>query len=199
MIDVAEVNGVYFLNVAGLGLSVKVNREVPHDSKRKWGVFAYAATAYRAWRKMRAFRATLVCDGEMFTVRSQQITVCNGRHFGSGLIVDPNASIDDGRLDIISLDPKTMGDVFGSARALFFGRDAKPEAIKRFSVADLEIRTRKPYWIDTDGEILTQTPARFRIHRSALRVLAPRREKEVVSDRDRATRQENARPPEMSL
>ncbi|HEY9621378.1 MAG TPA: diacylglycerol kinase family protein, partial [Crinalium sp.] len=44
-IDLGWVNGHYFLNVAGMGISTDINRTVEADFKRRWGVIAYAVTA----------------------------------------------------------------------------------------------------------------------------------------------------------
>jgi diacylglycerol kinase family enzyme len=41
----------------------------------------------------------------------------------------------------------------------------------------VEIYTRRPYAINTDGEITTQTPARFRVIPQAVTVLVPTSDK----------------------
>ncbi len=46
----------------------------------------------------------------------------------------------------------------------------------------MEIRTRRPMLIDTDGEITTQTPARFHVEPAALEVLAPVSGNQVQGD-----------------
>ena len=38
---------------------------------------------------------------------------------------------------------------------------------------EMEIFTRKPYPIDTDGEVTTSTPAKFRVIPQALSVFVP--------------------------
>ncbi|MHC5828099.1 MAG: diacylglycerol kinase family protein, partial [Nostoc sp.] len=44
-IDLGWVNGKHFFNVASLGLSVKITERLTKEVKRRWGIFAYAATA----------------------------------------------------------------------------------------------------------------------------------------------------------
>ena len=40
---------------------------------------------------------------------------------------------------------------------------------------EFEIRTARPMWIDTDGEVTTRTPAQFGVVPRALRVIGPER------------------------
>ena len=47
-IDLGEVNGKPFFNIASLGLSVKMTRELTHDVKRRWGKLGYALATCRA-------------------------------------------------------------------------------------------------------------------------------------------------------
>ena len=94
-VDLGEVNGHPFFNVASIGLSVAVTEELTRDLKRRWGTIGYAIATIRALWRMRPFSAEIRCDGEVVRVRSLQIAVGNGRHYGGGLTVDREARIDD--------------------------------------------------------------------------------------------------------
>ena len=59
LIDLGWVNGKYFFNVAGLGLSAQINRRVPKAWKRRWGVLAYAAVALQVLWQSRHFEAEI--------------------------------------------------------------------------------------------------------------------------------------------
>lgn len=172
MVDVAEVNGFYFLNVAGLGLSTEVNENVPHDFKKRWGVIAYAVTAYKTWKKSRAHHVTIVCDGVKKKVLTHQLTICNGRHFGNGITISPEATIKDGMLDLVSIRSRSFLQGLGHIFAMWLGGGKEGRGLFRMRGSELEIRTSQPRNIDTDGEILTQTPAHFKVHRGVLKVYA---------------------------
>ncbi|MCU0567364.1 MAG: lipid kinase [Oculatellaceae cyanobacterium Prado106] len=172
-IDLGWVNGQYFLNVAGLGLSTKINREVPKQFKRRWGVIAYAVTALKLILKQRRFRVEIHCNGEVTHTRSFQITVCNGRFYGSGLTVAADAAIDDQRLDLCSLEVQHWWEAIALIPHLYRGEYATGKGIRILQGQDIKILTRKPRPIDTDGEITTQTPATFRVLPDAIRVCVP--------------------------
>jgi diacylglycerol kinase (ATP) len=172
-IDLGWVNGNYFLNVAGLGLSTKINQSVEKQFKRRWGVVAYMVTAFKLMLKQRRFRAEIHCNGEVIRVKTYQITVCNGRFYGSGLTVAADADIDDHRLDLCSLEVDHWWQALGLIPAVFRGEYATEQGMRLVQGREMEIFTRKARAIDTDGEITTQTPASFRVIPGAIGVYVP--------------------------
>lgn len=52
-IDLGQVNDRYYFNVASIGFSAVLARELSAESKRRWGVLGYAITAFRILRRMR--------------------------------------------------------------------------------------------------------------------------------------------------
>jgi YegS/Rv2252/BmrU family lipid kinase len=173
-IDVGWVNEIPFFNVAGMGLSIRVNREVPPESKRRFGMLAYAMTAVRLWRELHPFKAEIRAGSSSLCARAHQISVCNGRHFGSGLVVSEEATISDGLLHLYSVQADGWMDVGRIAASAWTGRHREKSPLLLVKGSELEIRTRKPMEIDVDGEIRTRTPARFRVDRDAVTVVIPK-------------------------
>ena len=170
-IDLGVVNERLFLNVAGMGLSTEINSGVPPDLKRKWGVVGYGIAALKVLRRTRQFTAEIECDGIAHKVRALQITVCNGRHFGAGLTIHPDARIDDERLDLCAFQVDHWWQPFLMAAALRSGRHLDLRGVQLLQGKAMTIRTKRRMWIDTDGEVLTQTPAVFSVLPNALRVI----------------------------
>ena len=107
-IDLGRVNAKHFFNVASLGLSVEVARQLDAEVKRRWGVLGYPLILWRAIRSRRAFRARIRCDGASMQVLAMQISVGNGRHYGGGMTIAADAAIDDGALDLVSVAPQGL-------------------------------------------------------------------------------------------
>ena len=170
-IDLGMVNERMFLNVAGLGLSTEINRGVRSEAKRKWGVVGYALAALKMLWNARQFAAEIECEGAKRKVRALQITVCNGRHFGAGLTIHPEARIDDERLDLCAFEVEHWWQPLVMAAKLRTERHLDLRGVELLQGKSMTIRTRRPMWIDTDGEVITQTPAVFGILPNALRVV----------------------------
>jgi YegS/Rv2252/BmrU family lipid kinase len=171
-IDLGRINGKHFFNVASLGLSTEVARELTRETKRRWGVLGYPLALWRAVRKRRSFRADIRCDQERRRLHSIQIWIGNGRHFGGGMTVATNATIDDGMLDLVSLAPRGFWQLLLSAPRLLTGRH-HDQRLRHWRGTEIAIRTRRPMPVNTDGEVTTQTPAHVHVVPRAISVYVP--------------------------
>ncbi|MDJ0736130.1 MAG: lipid kinase [Nostocaceae cyanobacterium] len=172
-IDLGLVNEKYFFNVASLGISVKITQHLTKQAKRRWGIFAYLLTALQAMWQARPLSAEIRVQDKSIRTKTVQITVGNGRYYGGGMAVVHDAKIDDQRLDIYSLEIEHWWQIIPLLPAIRQGRHINSPSVRAFHGQDIEVYTRKPYPISTDGEITTYTPARFRVIPKALAVFAP--------------------------
>jgi YegS/Rv2252/BmrU family lipid kinase len=172
-IDLGEVNGELFFNVASIGLSVEVARRLSPVVKRRFGRLGYALAAVRALAVARPFHATLVDAGRETRVRTLQVAVGNGRHYGGGSVVAPGAAIDDGRLDLYSLEVARAWKLALMGWDLRRGTHGAWQEVRTADGAAFEVRTRRPRAVSADGEVVTTTPARFVVRPGAIAVFAP--------------------------
>jgi diacylglycerol kinase (ATP) len=172
-IDLGEVNGRLFFNVASIGLSVEVTRELTRETKRRWGRLGYAVATFRALWRMRPFSAEISHGGRVHRVRAIQIAVGNGRHYGGGMTVEADAEIDDGCLNLYSIEFEQLWQLALIYPAFRAGRHGLWREVRTATCEHVEIRTRRPRPVNTDGELTTHTPAQFRVLRHAVAVLAP--------------------------
>jgi YegS/Rv2252/BmrU family lipid kinase len=172
-IDLGWVNGKYFFNVASMGLSVRITRKLTKEVKRRWGVFAYAATALKALWSTRPFEAEIQSEERTERVRTVQIAVGNGRYYGGGMAVAADAAIDDQRLDLYSLEIDHWWQMLVVLPAMRRGSHGNLPWVRSWAGKEFYIYARHPRAINTDGEITTATPAHFRVVPKALRVLVP--------------------------
>ena len=173
-IDVGCVNGKHFFNVASLGLSVHVARELGVEVKRRWGVLGYPLTVWRALGQHQWFRAEIRCNGQRARVRSIQISIGNGRHYGGGMTIAADAQIDDGMLDVVSVAPQGLLELIVNLPAFRWGRhDRAPRMVRHWRCCEIGIRTAQPMPINTDGEVTTQTPATIVVVPQAIEVHVP--------------------------
>jgi len=171
-IDLGRINGKAFFNVASIGLSVHVAREMTGETKQRLGVLGYLIAFWRATRRRRSFRADIRCDKQRQRVHSIQIWIGNGRHFGGGMTVAADATIDDGMLDLVSLAPRGFWQLILTSPLLRWGHHGD-ERIHHWRGTEIEIHTHRPMPVNTDGEVTTQTPARVEILPKAISVHVP--------------------------
>jgi diacylglycerol kinase (ATP) len=172
-IDLGNVNGRYFFNVANIGLGVHVTRNLSHDLKQRWGIFSYAHSLIKAIQTFHPFHAQITCDGRSRRVRTIQIAVGNGRHYGGGMTVAEQACIDDGRFFLYSLEPLSLWEMLKFAPAFRAGRFEEHHPIELEQGRAIEITTRKRMPVTADGELVTFTPATFTLRVKAIDVFVP--------------------------
>lgn len=172
-IDVGLVNGHAFFNVASIGLSSELAQKLDPRTKKRFGRFGYAVAALRILARARRFRARIIEKGNSTSVKTYQIAIGNGRLYGGGNIVEQTAAIDDGTLDLYSLETQNLWTLALMARAFRTGTHGAWKEVRTARCVEFEIATRHPMPINTDGEIVTATPARFRVMPEAVTVFAP--------------------------
>jgi len=172
-IDLGRVSGKHFFNAASVGLAAEIVRHHTHERKRRFWIFAYVLSVRDAYRTTRPFRARLRCDGRELQLRAIQITVGNGRHYGGGMTVSEDAAIDDGWLDVYWLKPGNFWRLLILFPALRFGRLHRSKAVHVTRGRVIELITRRPMPVNTDGELTVTTPAVFRVVPGALEVFVP--------------------------
>jgi len=175
-IDLGMVNGKPFFNVAHVGLAVRVMDEMSAGSKRHLGVLAYPLSVLRALRSIHAFRVQVMCDGRARLLRTIQLSIGNGRHFGGGMTVAAPARIDDGSFFLCSVRPLGWREGLRALTRLSSLRAGEFTACDPVYVEQgrrIEVRTRVPMAVSADGELVAHTPAVFELLAGAIEVFVP--------------------------
>lgn len=171
-IDVGRVNGSYFVNEASIGVTARIARRQTPEIKQRFGFLGVLSTTLQTLRDVRPFNAEIAFDGRTEQCRTVQITVANNARFG-GVIERPDASIDDGWLDLYSVEPRNWVDAFALVRKIVLRDPSSGQGLRTRRSTRFEIRTHHPHHVAADGEPAGVTPATFEIFPKALRVLVP--------------------------
>ena len=171
-IDLGEVNGHLFFNVASIGFSAELAGELTEHAKKRFGTLGYGIVAARLLMRSRVFSAFLDHDGTTEKLRTMQVSVGNGRHYGGGMTVEETATADDGWLDFYSLEVDHWWRLLRLLPSMRKGTHGQWDDVRAFRTTEVTVRTSRPRPVNTDGELTTWTPARFRIRPKAVLVYA---------------------------
>ncbi|HKU67083.1 MAG TPA: YegS/Rv2252/BmrU family lipid kinase [Candidatus Baltobacteraceae bacterium] len=171
-IDLGCVNGTYFVNEASIGVSARIARRQTPQVKQRFGVFGVVSTTLQTLRDVRPFFAEIVHDGTAEQCRTVQITVANNARFG-GVIERADAAIDDGWLDLYSVEPRNWLGAFALVRKIVLRDPSSGEGLRTRRSTRFEIRTHHPHHVSADGEPAGLTPAAFEVLPKALRLFVP--------------------------
>jgi diacylglycerol kinase (ATP) len=176
-VDLGIAGENYYVNVASVGLGVEATRALSPWLKKSTGPLAYPVAAIRAFLNHEPFSARLTFpDGDHKPVeyeRLLQVAVGNGRFYGGGMVVAPEAGIDDRSLDVYAIELGRRRDLVGVARYLKSGDFIQSESVGHYRTSRVRLETEPQLPLNIDGEVVAKTPQEFSVARNALKVLVP--------------------------
>ena len=172
-VDLGQVNDHLFLNVASIGFSAELASQLSAEAKKRWGKLGYAIAAFRILMRSQLFSAELEHDGMVEKIRTLQVSVGNGKFYGGGMAVEQHATVQDQRLDFYSLEVDHWWRLLRLLPSLRRGTQGQWDDVRAFPTREVIIRTRVPRPVNTDGELVTYTPAHFKLLPAAIRVFMP--------------------------
>ncbi|MEA2456650.1 MAG: hypothetical protein QOI45_2912 [Thermoleophilaceae bacterium] len=171
-IDVASVDGTMFVGIASFGFDSEANR-IANEAKLVRGNAVYLYAALRALAAWKPAAFTVTVDGERHDVTGYSVAVGNSKAYGGGMIVLPQAELDDGMLDVlISKDTSKLSFLRGVFQTFKAAHVDSPDA-QFLRGAVIEVASDRPFEIYGDGDPIGATPATMRVEQRVLRVIVP--------------------------
>ncbi|HET6148411.1 MAG TPA: diacylglycerol kinase family protein [Polyangia bacterium] len=164
----------HFVNVASFGFSSAVAGRANASSKRLGGKLAFLGATVRTLATYDNTDIWMIADGgERTRCRVRLAALGNGRFFGGGMMICPQAKLDNGSLDLVVVCDMSRLDVLVNLRKLFEGthlslEDVSNSTVRRLEATPVEADALVP--IELDGETPGRLPATFEVLPGALRV-----------------------------
>lgn len=171
-IDTAEVNGVPFIGVMGVGFDATIAEGFAGSTTR--GLRTYAGIGARTIRRYRVEEYEITVDGETLRREALIVAVANGSQYGNNARIAPLASVRDGVLDLVIVGRQSVTDVpFGLAR-LFGGTMHRGRNVEMRQARAITIRRDAEGAAHLDGEPVAM-PAELQVHvvPLSLRIVVP--------------------------
>jgi len=151
-IDAGELGGHLFFNVAGVGLDADVAHRFAAGGLVRRGLAMYVVRTTQAVLAYRAAPITLTVDGVTHQVRPLLIAFANARQYGNGALIAPQARIDDGKLDVVVIDDRSVIGIIRRVPALFRGELASVPGVAMHAAVIAQVTTPGPIRYHVDGE-----------------------------------------------
>jgi YegS/Rv2252/BmrU family lipid kinase len=150
-LDTASLGDRFFLNVAGVGLDAEVAAAFNRPGMAR-GLLTYVSIGVRAGLTYRARQYTLTVGGDQRHERALIIALANASQYGNGAIVAPDASPDDGLLDLVVIGERGPFGRLRAARRLFNGTLPRAAGVMTRKVEQVIIEADVPLRFHVDGE-----------------------------------------------
>jgi diacylglycerol kinase (ATP) len=152
VIDAGELDDHLFFNIAGIGVDARIARLFNERSKGSRGRWPYVAIGMREGCRYRSDLYEIELDGEPCRVRALLVAFANGREYGMGARLAPDARLDDGLLDARVVEDRSLAARFWHARHVLTGRVERAPRILSRRVRHAVVRGAGPLEYHVDGE-----------------------------------------------
>lgn len=177
-IDVAEVNGLKFVNNAGWGAYPELVAARWRLQKRGLSKGAAAVLAYfSSLKNLRSCALHVRADGREFETVTPAFFVGNNEYFRRGLRLGRRKSLDAGLLDLVLFRERSAWQLVSVPMRAFLRLGAEERFMSSMMARQIRIDLRESVvTVALDGELHSvRTPLEFKIHPQKLRVLVPAR------------------------
>ena len=171
--DGSEATSV-FANVASAGMSGAIAKRANETTKMLGGKASYLWATFAVFSQWQASEVELVVDDERRTGRMFDVVAANGRFFGGGLQICPEASPEDGLLDVLTIGDITKRDLVLTMPKIYRGTHLPHPKAELLRGSTVTISSDSPLPIELDGEQPGTTPVRLDVLPGALRLRVPR-------------------------
>lgn len=170
-IDLGVCGSRAFVGIASCGFDSDANRIA--NATRVPGDAAYVYGALRALVGWRPARFQLTLDGVEEVHVGYSVAAANGRQYGGGMVLAPDARLDDGAFDVVTVSAVSKLRFLRGLPKVFSGAHvANPEVSVR-RAHEVTIAADRPFTLYADGDPLAELPATVRTLPAAVRVIVP--------------------------
>jgi len=180
-IDVGEISYIsfdgilktrYFDNIADIGIGGQIVAAVNRSKKRLGATLTflvYSVFSFLTYRNKHV-RVT----SEQVTWEGQVVSLCiaNGKYFGSGLCIAPDAQVDDGFFRLVIVGDVTLLDFLRHIPHLRRGKHIVHKEVSYHKISSCQFDSlNKDCPIDLDGEFIGYPPIELKNYHRAIQFL----------------------------
>jgi YegS/Rv2252/BmrU family lipid kinase len=171
-IDLGTAGAATFIGIASCGFDSDANR-VANESRLIRGNLVYAYGALRTLMSWRPASFEVTVDGESRRVRAYTIAAANSKAYGGGMMLAPDAELDDGLLDLVIVEDVPKLRFLRLLPTVFKGEHIRQPNVHVLRGAKIEISADRPFTVYADGDPVAELPVTLGTVPRAVRVLVP--------------------------
>ena len=168
-VDVGGLNERLFLNVCGTGFDVTVLDYTLSAKKYCRGLMPYLIGLIRGIAHYAPVHVRFTADGH---TEEREVLICsiaNGRYFGGGILICPEATADDGLLDLVIAEHQPRWKLPFLVPSLLMGKIDEFSFTTHKRCKEVEVFS-KGMRLNIDGEITDIDQAKFTVLQGALKL-----------------------------
>jgi YegS/Rv2252/BmrU family lipid kinase len=172
-LDLGDVDGRTFVGIASCGFDSVANR-IANETKLVRGNLVYAYGALRALVGWKPATFTVEFEGgETRRVIGYTVAAANSRAYGGGMMMAPDASLQDGQLDIVIVGHVPRRRFLRLLPTVFSGQHVRQPNVEVIRTARARVSASRPFEMYADGDPIAQLPVTVSARPGAVRTIVP--------------------------
>ena len=162
----------YFINIADIGIGGYVANKISDSKKRLGADFTYTKALIQSFFKYKKQKVQLTSKDYNWSGKMMSICMANGKYFGSGMCIAPDASLTDGKMQLVIIGEVSLYDYLKNIPKIKKGHKVVHKEIEYSFAEKCEITAMdNPCPIDMDGEYVGTTPLKTEVISNQLKML----------------------------
>jgi diacylglycerol kinase family enzyme len=155
-----ERASAYFVNVADVGMGPEVVRKVLSSGRPFGSEVAYYKSILNTFLTYKPMVVKASTNDWEWKGKLRTLAVANGKYYGHGLCVAPDAVIDDRLFSVFICGNVSIFDFIMQTGTLKKGKPIVMDEVLYKTAAAIDITSESPCPLEADGEILGWLPAK---------------------------------------
>jgi diacylglycerol kinase (ATP) len=160
MLDKIRINEHTCIHMSDFGFNAGMIRKFEEEDER--GMLSYFKSSLRQFLEMMPYTFVISINGKETETEARMLVIANGDKYGTGAIINPMGKLDDGRMEIIALNPEGFDDMVSLSFDFFRGTIHESDLVQIWQGSEAEIRNPDGAEFQIDGEIIA-TPESVKI------------------------------------
>lgn len=179
-IDVGEVNDRFFLNVVSFGIDGEVVKIMEKIKNVITGPTAYYVASIKAIATYKAVKMSIEIDGREYNRKAFLVAIGNGKYFGGGMKVTPNADVNNGEFEICIINNISRIALIKLLSKAYDGKHVGQKGVEIFRGKEITIRAiTDNIAVNADGNLIGPAPAKITISEYKLNVLLSKENEKI--------------------
>lgn len=161
----------HFINIADLGIGAEVVQRVNKSNKNRNPNLIFMSAIIRTFFTYKNLPVKIKADDWDWAGKANSLVIANGKYFGSGLCIAPNADPTSNQFEVVIIGDISIFDYLKNIRKLKAGKRIDHPAVFYKTTTSLEISSPVHCGLEADGEFLGYTPVMVRLDNRKIRIL----------------------------
>lgn len=163
-VDLCKMNEHYFINIASVGIDAEIaNNQVRMKEIGIPKSLTYKASIVNTLFKFKNPHLKVEINGNKFDQDITILAICNGKYYGGGFKIAPNAIYCDGKFDVYLVDSCKKFKIPGLLLKVIKSTHEESKYVHKYSTDKVRIQSDNNVICNLDGEIFHTNDMEFSI------------------------------------